>query len=128
MSCAVRDVGLCGGAERSRQDRRRDKRESKEGGKLTGIDEVADDAVDGANHKVHVDRGLNAVIAESLAHARADGEVGHVVVVHHVEVHHVGACHSPSQYHNPHETVFYSGGYQRRACCRPPRRAWRSWR
>jgi len=32
------------------------------------------------------------VVAESFADERANGQVGHVVVVHHVEVHHVSAC------------------------------------
>ena len=34
---------------------------------------------------------VHAVLAQRLAHQRADGQVRHVVVVHHVEVHPVGA-------------------------------------
>ena len=45
----------------------------------------------GLHHQVHVDRRLDAVLAQRLAHQRADGEVRHVVVVHHVEVDEVGA-------------------------------------
>lgn len=39
---------------------------------LAGIDEVADDAVNGVNHEVDVDGGLDTVVAESLAHAGPD--------------------------------------------------------
>lgn len=51
-----------------------------------GVGEVADDRVDGRHHQVHVDRGLDAVVLERLAHHRANGQVGHEVVVHHVEL------------------------------------------
>ena len=56
-----------------------------------GVDEVGDGGVDGADHEVDVDGGGNAVVAEGLADHGADGEVGHVVVVHDVEVDDVGA-------------------------------------
>ena len=56
-----------------------------------GIYEVVDGGVYGGHHEVHVDGGRHAVIAQGLAHHRADGEVGHVVVVHDVEMHDVGA-------------------------------------
>jgi hypothetical protein len=39
---------------------------------------------------VHIDRRLDAALAQRFAHQRADGQVRHVVVVHHVEVDHVG--------------------------------------
>src|SRR3546814_2292167 len=55
-----------------------------------GPGEVGDDAVDRLDHQVHVDRRGHPVLAQRLAHQWADGEVGHVVVVHHVEVHPVG--------------------------------------
>ncbi|MDT4859926.1 hypothetical protein FQZ97_944580 [compost metagenome] len=51
-----------------------------------GLEEVADDAVDRLDHQVHVDRRGDAVLAQRRADHRADGQVGHVVVVHHVEV------------------------------------------
>ena len=35
---------------------------------------------------MHVDGRLDAVAAQRLADQRTDGEIGHVVVVHHVEV------------------------------------------
>jgi len=38
-----------------------------------------------------VDRRGDAMLAQRLAHQRADGEIGHVVIVHHVEVDDVGA-------------------------------------
>ena len=46
--------------------------------------------VDRLHHQVHVDRHLG-VRLDRLAHQRPDGEVGHVMVVHHVEVDQVGA-------------------------------------
>ncbi len=56
-----------------------------------GFREVRDDAIDGLDHEVHVERRGDAVLAQRLAHHRADGEVGHVVIVHDVEVDDVGA-------------------------------------
>mmetsp|Transcript_38520 Transcript_38520/g.90418 ORF Transcript_38520/g.90418 Transcript_38520/m.90418 type:complete len:291 (+) Transcript_38520:52-924(+) len=56
-----------------------------------GRDEVGDDRVDRRNHEVNVDGRGDAVVAERLAHHRADGEVRDVVVVHNVEVDHVRA-------------------------------------
>lgn len=50
------------------------------------IGEVADDAVNGGHHEVHVDGVRHAVVPEPLANQGADSEVRHVVVVHHVEV------------------------------------------
>jgi len=63
--------------------------EGDEGG--ARVRELADDLVDRRNHQVDVNRRLNAVLAQGAAHHRADGQVGHVVVVHHVEVDRVGA-------------------------------------
>ena len=40
---------------------------------------------------MHVNRRLDAVVLERLANHRADGQVGHVVVIHDVEVDGVGA-------------------------------------
>src|SRR5262245_145636 len=48
--------------------------------------EVGNDAIDRLHHEVHVDRRLDAVLAQRLAHERADREIRHVVVVHYVEV------------------------------------------
>ena len=45
----------------------------------------------GLHHQMHVDRRGDTVLAQRLAHHRADGQVRHVVIVHHVEVHEVGA-------------------------------------
>ncbi|MCY1547785.1 hypothetical protein D9M68_838620 [compost metagenome] len=55
-----------------------------------GLDEVADDAIHRLDHQVHVDRRGDAVLAQRRADHRADGQVRHVVVVHHVEVDDVG--------------------------------------
>ena len=43
------------------------------------------------HHQVHIDGGGHAVLAQRLADHGANGEVGYVVIVHHIEVHHVGA-------------------------------------
>ena len=56
-----------------------------------GLREVRHDAIDRLHHEMHVDRRGDAVLAQRLAHQRADGEVRHVVVVHDVEVDDVGA-------------------------------------
>ena len=40
---------------------------------------------------MHVDGRRHAVVPQRLADHGADGEVGHVVIVHHVEVHDVRA-------------------------------------
>ncbi len=55
-----------------------------------GLREVRHDAVDGAYHQMHVDGHLH-VRADRLAYERANRQVRHVVVVHHVEVNPVGA-------------------------------------
>ncbi|KAG1246384.1 hypothetical protein G6F68_014663 [Rhizopus microsporus] len=57
----------------------------------TGLGEIRNDAVHRLDHQVHVDRRGHAVLAQGRADHRADGQVRHVVVVHHVEVDPVGA-------------------------------------
>src|SRR5471032_1179717 len=54
------------------------------------LGEVGDDAVDRLDHQVDIDRHLH-VRADRFAYQRADGQVGNVMVIHHVEVDHVGA-------------------------------------
>ena len=61
--------------------------EANEGG--AGCRKIRDDAIDRAHHEVHVDRCLDPVTAQRLAHQRTDGEIRHVMVVHHVEVNQV---------------------------------------
>src|SRR5690606_10718945 len=56
----------------------------------TGLNEITDDAVDRLHHQMDVDGGLEAVITQRLAHHGADGQVRHVMIVHHVEVDNVG--------------------------------------
>ena len=51
-----------------------------------GVREVLDDAVDGRHHEVHVDGRRDAVLAQGRADHGADGQVGHVVVVHHIKM------------------------------------------
>ena len=55
------------------------------------VREVADDAVHGRHHEVHVDGRRDAVLAQGAADHGTDGEVRHVVVVHDVKVHDVRA-------------------------------------
>ncbi|KAG1388354.1 hypothetical protein G6F58_013510 [Rhizopus delemar] len=52
----------------------------------TGLGEIRNDAVHRLDHQVHVDRRGHAVLAQGLADHRADGQVGDIVVVHHVHV------------------------------------------
>jgi hypothetical protein len=54
--------------------------------------EVRHDPVHWLHHQVHVDRRGDAGLAQRLADQRADRQVRHVVVVHHVEVHEVGTA------------------------------------
>ena len=49
--------------------------------------EVWNDAINGFDHEVNVDRGFNAVAAKCIANHWADGQVRYEVIVHHVEVH-----------------------------------------
>ncbi len=57
-----------------------------------GFGEIRNDSVDRLDHEVDIDRRLHPVLAQRLADQRPDGQVRHVVVVHHVEVHGVRAC------------------------------------
>ena len=56
-----------------------------------GFGKHADQFIHRADHQVHVDGGGDAVVAQGLADHGADGQVGHVMVVHHVEMDHIGA-------------------------------------
>ena len=56
-----------------------------------GGGEGADQVVDRLHHQMHVDGRGDAIVSERLAHHGSDGEVGHIVVVHHVEVNDIGA-------------------------------------
>ena len=56
----------------------------------TCLGEQRNERIDGFDHQVHVNPDLD-VRADGLAHQRADGEVGHVVVVHHVKVNQICA-------------------------------------
>src|SRR5690606_14196395 len=52
----------------------------------TGLDEVTDDAIHRLDHQVRVDGRGDAVLAQRRADHRADGQIGHIVVVHDIEV------------------------------------------
>ena len=52
-----------------------------------GFREVGHDAVHRLDHEMHVDRRLDAVLAQCRAHERPDRKIRHIVIVHHVEVH-----------------------------------------
>ena len=54
-----------------------------------GFGERGNQVIHRADHQVHVDGRGDAVVAQGLADHGADGQVGHVVVVHHVEVDHI---------------------------------------
>ncbi|MNV87366.1 hypothetical protein D3C71_1814840 [compost metagenome] len=54
--------------------------------------EIRHDAVDRFHHQVNVNRCGDAVITQRLTNHRPDGQIGNVVVIHHVEVHYVGTC------------------------------------
>jgi len=55
-----------------------------------GFGEVGNDAIHRLDHQMHVNRHLH-VRADGFANQRADGQVGNIMVVHHVEVNNVGA-------------------------------------
>ena len=51
-----------------------------------GFREIRHQRIDRRDHQMHVDGRFDARLAQRLAHHRTDGEIGHVVIVHHVEV------------------------------------------
>ena len=53
--------------------------------------EIRNDAIHRLDHQVHVDRRGNTVLAQRLADQRADREIRHIMIVHHVEMHDVRA-------------------------------------
>src|SRR6185503_9664835 len=55
-----------------------------------GGGEVRNDAIDGLDHQVHVDRRLHAVLAQRLADEWTDREIRDVMVVHDVEMDEIG--------------------------------------
>src|SRR6478735_8102799 len=57
-----------------------------------GFNKIADDAIHRFYHQMHINRCGDAVAAQRLTHHWADGEVRHIVVVHHIEMHYVCAC------------------------------------
>jgi hypothetical protein len=53
--------------------------------------EVRHDAIHRAHHQVHIDRHRYAAVLQSGAHHRPHSQIGHIVIVHHVEVDQIGA-------------------------------------
>ena len=56
----------------------------------TRLGKIGHDAIHRLDHQVHIDGGFDAVVTQGLTDHGAYGQVGDIVVVHHVEVHHVG--------------------------------------
>ncbi len=85
-----------------------------------GPGKVRDDAVDRLDHQVHVD-GRPGERPDRLAHHRADGQVRHVMVVHHVEVNEVraGRNHSRHFFAQPREVGRQDAGRDAVACGHP---------
>src|SRR5690606_40581766 len=55
------------------------------------VNEHTDQIIDRRNHQVHVNGGRHAMLAQSFTDHGTNGEIGHVMIVHHVEVHDIGA-------------------------------------
>ena len=55
-----------------------------------GFGKIGDDAVDRLDHQVHIDRHCH-MRANRLADQWADGQIGNIMVIHHVKVDNVGA-------------------------------------
>ena len=53
--------------------------------------EVNNHLIHRANHQVNVDRRCNTVITQRTTYHGTNGEIWHVMIVHHVEMHHIGA-------------------------------------
>jgi len=51
-----------------------------------GSGEIGHDAVDRLDHQMHVDWRTHAMLSQRLANQRTDGQIGYVMVVHHVKV------------------------------------------
>src|SRR3546814_10307339 len=56
----------------------------------TGPGELCGEVIDRLDHQMHVDRRADAELAQRLADRRAERQVRHVMIVHHVEVDDVG--------------------------------------
>ena len=56
----------------------------------TGCSEVANQPVNRLHHQMNIDGRCNTMPAQRLADQRPDCEVGHIVIVHHVEVNQIG--------------------------------------
>ena len=54
-----------------------------------GLGKIPDQAIHRADHQVHVDIRGHAMFAQCLTHHRTNGQIGHVVIIHHIEMHDV---------------------------------------
>ena len=52
---------------------------------------IGDDPIHRLDHQVHIQWRSDAVIPQRLDDNRTEGEVGHVVVIHHIHVNVIGA-------------------------------------
>ena len=55
-----------------------------------GISEHTDQRINGLNHQMNIDGSGDTKITQGFAHHRPNRQVGHVVVVHHIEMHPIG--------------------------------------
>ncbi|MNH24497.1 hypothetical protein D3C79_844310 [compost metagenome] len=55
-----------------------------------GLGEGLDHRVHRGDHQVHIDRRGNPVAAQCLAELRPHGQVGHIVVIHHIDMDDIG--------------------------------------
>ncbi len=56
-----------------------------------GRGKIGNDPIHRADHQVHIDRRRYPVLAQRFANQRTNGEIRHVVIVHHIKVDDVGA-------------------------------------
>ena len=52
---------------------------------------IRNNAVDRLDHEMNINRGGDAVLAQRGAYQRANGQIGDVMVIHHIKVHDIGA-------------------------------------
>ena len=55
------------------------------------LGEIGNDAIDRLDHQMHIDIGGDAMIAQSFTHQRADGQVRHIMIIHHIEMNDIRA-------------------------------------
>ena len=58
----------------------------------TGLGEIRNQAIDGLDHQMDINRSRDAVISQGLAYQWSDSQVWHVMIVHDIEMDNIGAC------------------------------------